>query len=208
MARSRWGAGALFLVFFAPTSLAEGVSENADPVSVSEPRQDLRFAFYGGGYGDRYGAGVAASASLLYRTGVFEAGPLLEVGAPVTYYESVAAVAGLDVQPSRRVRIELLADLGAHFYQGVGRDIVFGTDPGASGTTPYAGGRACLSYDVGRVELGTYADFQDDLDRIRVRYTYPATGNGFLQGGGTGDHTIGTTRVGFGVTVGGRYDLF
>jgi hypothetical protein len=60
----------------------------------------------------------------------------------------------------------------------------------------------------GHFELGAYADFQDDLSRRRVHYDYPATGSGWFDEGGTGDHVIGTWRLGFGIEAGGTYDIF
>jgi hypothetical protein len=126
-------------------------------------------------------------------------------------YESVAATGGLTLRPSKNARLELLGLFGQHFYSSVGKDRILGNDPGIDGSAPFAGARASASYVFGRgaghFELGAYASLEDDLTRSRVQYTYPATGTGWFDGGGTGDHVVGTYQIGFGLVLGGSHDL-
>jgi hypothetical protein len=168
---------------------------------------------YLGGFGDDEAGGITAGASVRYRAGPLVGGALLEGGGELLGYSYAGAAVqlGLALRESQNVRVELLGSFGAHWYSGVGRDWLFGSDPGANGSTTYAGARATIGYLFGRgtghFELGAYGDFQDDLTRQRVRYTYPATGTGWFDGGGEGDHVVGTSRIGFGLELGGTHDF-
>ncbi len=184
------------------------------PADDVVPKQDWRLTGYLGGFGDPQGGGVSAGASFRYRRGLFVVGGAVEDGAAVLDYEywGAALQAGLALRPTRHVRLELLGSIGEHFYENVGRDTIIGNDPGVKGSTGYAGGRATVSYlfgaHLGHFELGAYADFQDDLSRQRVTDAYPATGSGLFDGAGTGEHVIGTSRLGFGLEIGGSHDIF
>jgi hypothetical protein len=68
-----------------------------------------------------------------------------------------------------------------------------------------------IGYIFGRrayhFELGAYADYQNDFSRDRHVYDYPATGTGWFDGGGTGDHVVGASRLGFGLELGATHDV-
>ena len=182
------------------------------------PPQDWRALGYLGGFGnvrgESDGGGMTLGASFQYRVGPLVGGVVGETGGEILGYgyTGMAALGGVGLRPVRAARIQLLGEIGHHFYTGVGRDWLFGSDPGASGSTPYAGGRMNLSHVFGKqrghFELGAYLGFQNDLSRKRVVYDYPATGDGWFHGGGTGDHVVGFSRLAGGVEIGGTGDLF
>jgi hypothetical protein len=156
---------------------------------------------------------MVLGGGLRYRSGLFVAGAAAELGGALFDYSYVggAGLGGVSLRPHRNLRFELLGALGAHHYSGVGRDAFFGNDPGASGTCAYAGGRASVSVSFKRkpshFELGLYGDFQDDLSRQRVSYTYASSGGWFGESG-NGSEVIGTSRLGFGIEIGGSHDIW
>jgi hypothetical protein len=197
-----------------PPSAAPPPVQTAEADPGAAPPADWRIVGYLGGFGDgNEEGGVTVGGSFQYRAGALAGGALLETGGSLFGYSyaGAALLGGLGVRPSRNFRFDVLGEFGVHAYSGVGRDWLFGSDPGAHGSTPYAGGRATLSYlfgkRLGRFELGVYGDLQDDLTRTRHRYDYPARGSGWFSGGGTGDHVIGTSRLGFGIELGGTHDV-
>ena len=181
---------------------------------TTPPPSDWRAIGYAGGFGDfndGTGGGALLGASFQYRAGLFVGGALAEVGGTVFdyTYKGVGLLGGLGLRPTLNTRFEVLGMLGGHFYRGVGRGLL-SDDPGAGGSTGYAGGRVAASYIFGRrlghFELGVYGEFDDDLARQHKVYDYAGTG-GLFGEGGTGDHTVGTARLSFGLELGGSHDI-
>lgn len=75
-----------------------------------------------------------------------------------------------------RLRIDLFGIVGMHRYSGWGRDIFWGSDPGAAATLPCIGGRLRVTYAVGRPEpplsIGFSVGYDQDWWNRRVDYTY------------------------------------
>jgi hypothetical protein len=150
--------------------------------------------------------------SFQYRAGPFVGGALLEVGGvPFGYgFLGAASLAGVGFRPVTTVRFEMLGLIGIRGYGGVGTSF-YGSDTGAGGLTAYAGARAGISYLFGKklkhFELGVYGDLEDDLSRQYVHYTYTVDEDGSPSCCGTADHVIGMARLGFGIELGGAYDV-
>lgn len=193
----------------------DGKTEPSTVEGDEAPPSDWHVSGYAGGFASHQAGGMAIGSAFLYRTGVVAGGAMVEAGSSIFDYSyaGAAALAGLSVRPERFYRIEVLGEFGAHHYTGVNRDWLFGDDPGASGGSAYAGARASVAWLFGRkrrhFELGLYGDFQDDLSRHRVNYTYTEHG---LFGGDypntAGSAVIGMSRVGMGLDFKCTQDLF
>ena len=152
----------------------------ADPLDASDagsgrvPPSDWYVAGHYGGFGDAYrDAGGVLGASALLRWGPVDGGVLAERAAAVFdgyTCSGGAGLIGLAARTSVHFRLDLLGAFGVHHYEGVGRGgFLSDGDPGAGGTTLYAGGRAGISYVFGQARthftLGLFLGVDDDLSR-------------------------------------------
>ena len=182
------------------------------PPANDPPMSDWRALGYLGGFGGSGEEGAAVGVSFQYRYGFLVAGALAETGGGMAMnYRGLAAAAGFALRPQRNLRFELLGTVGVHDYRRVGADWLLGADPGARADLGYGGARTAVSYVFGKrlnhFELGAYADYQNDFSRDRVVYADPAKGDGWFDGGGTGDHVVGFSRLGFCLELGGVHDI-
>lgn len=169
------------------------------------PEQDWRIiGTLGAFYPADGGPGFIYGASFQYRSGPFVGGALLAGSVFFDDYtsSSTALLVGLVLRPWRFFRGSCLAEVGSHGYSGGGGS---GGDPAWKGSTPFAGGRAALTFTPGpdksrgHLEVGLYADLQDDLTRQRIR-TYSE--------GTLSHHAMGTWGYGLGIEIGGSRDIF
>jgi hypothetical protein len=77
-------------------------------------------------------------------------------------------------------RLELLGVYGWHHYPGWGADVILGSDPGVTTGLPYFGWRIRALYEVQASSrmgflVGSYFDYDDDVRRKHVSYTYTET---------------------------------
>lgn len=148
---------------------------------------------------------------------------LLDVGVDTTWggqgrpssYGNVSAATGLGWQMSFGMRLDLLGELGATSYSGVGgkaHEYWGDNDPGVSGWTGTARAKAGLSYvffphQKGHLVLGVWGYAEDDLSRQTLSDHYTNTPQ--LSGGSleSTSHTLGTSRVGGLLSFGGVLPL-
>lgn len=74
-----------------------------------------------------------------------------------------------------RLRIDLFGIIGMHRYSDWGRDIFWGSDPGAAATLPCIGGRLRAIYSFGPdppLSIGISVGYDQDWWNRRVDYTY------------------------------------
>jgi hypothetical protein len=217
-------ASLLLLLGRSGTARAQNTDIGADALASGSgaPPHDWRISGVVGGFAnvgeDEGGAVLGANAKV--RSGWLVGGALLEFGGALFAYNYVgaAALGGIGTRVNRHVRLELLGAAGYHYYSDVGRDFLWGEDPGASGGLPFVGGRAGASYLFGKrqshFELGLYGNYDHDLYEKRVRYSYVGDSGGFFGGDGdeleryTSEQTLGWSRVGLGVELGGTHDWF
>ena len=216
-------AGALLPLTLAGTARAQPSDHHTGNTATREvaPPYDWRISGVVGGYGHvgDDSAGVVLGASAKVRSGWLVGGALLELGGALLAYNYVgaAALGGVGTRVDRHVRLELLGAAGYHHYSDVGRDILWGDDPGASGGMPFVGGRAGASYLFGKrqshFELGLFGSYDRDLYEKRVRYSYLDDSGGWFGSDGTverytSEQTLGWSRIGLGVELGGTHDWF
>lgn len=194
------------------------VSESAANSGVAPPH-DWRISGALGGFARDGEGGVVLGVNAKVRSQWVVVGALLECGGALLAenFVGAAALAGVGPRVSEHVRLELLGAGGYHHYSGVGRDALWGNDPGASGGMPFVGGRAGASYLFGRrrshFEIGLYGSYDHDLSRERVRYSYSEESGGLFGGSAeperrTAEETLGWSRFGMGVELGGSHDWF
>jgi hypothetical protein len=180
------------------------------------PPSDWRALGYLGGYGrlsGEPGGAAVVGASFQYRAGPYVGGALVEAGGVPFGYGQLggALLGGFGVRPVPLLRLEVLGLVGVRRYGGVGSSF-YGSDPGASAVSGYAGARGGMSFVFGKkrghFELGLYADVEDDLSRQHVEYTYTVLAEGVPDGTATANHDIGMVRLGFGLELGGVHDIF
>ncbi|HMJ16029.1 MAG TPA: hypothetical protein VK524_31650 [Polyangiaceae bacterium] len=211
--------GALAVTWVSGTvhAQADSLSETREGSQGGEaPPYDIHFAGHLGGYSTPSDeGGVVLGTTAKIRSGILVGGALFETGGGLLSdsFMGAAALAGVSARLPQRLRFELLGAVGYHHYEDVGKDWLFGSNPGASGGMPYAGGRVGASYlfgkRTGHFELGLYANYDHDLERERVRYSY-YEGAWLFGGEGevTSEQTIGMSRFGMGVELGGTHDWF
>lgn len=196
----------------------DGVSRAAEQ-SRGVPAGDWRISGFVGGYETDDAGGVSLGAIAKVRSGWLVGGAMVDFGGALLAdnYVGGALMGGVGTRLDRHVRLELLALGGYRHYSGVGKDILFDGDPGASAGLPFVGGRAGASYLFGKrrkhFELGVYGSYDRDLYEKRVRYSYLDESGGFFGDDGevrryTSDQTIGWSRIGLGVELGGTHDWF
>jgi hypothetical protein len=105
--------------------------------------------------------------------------------------------------------VSVLGTFGVHGYEAVGSGLL-SDDPGADGSSAYAGVRLVLGYSFprSRLFLGVKGVFDEDLDRQHksVRYSQ----HDWFSGGSTEqveEHTVGQTTWGTFLVVGREFDL-
>ncbi|HVK70840.1 MAG TPA: hypothetical protein VM694_40575 [Polyangium sp.] len=206
-----FGISVAFLLCATPAAAQETV-DAADAAKVGNvPSRDVVVGAYTGLF-DAYNRGGLVGIHARYRLGLFEAGGFAEVGTEgFTYYTGFGATAGLAWRTPFGLRLVAGGALGIHAYENVGAGFL-SADPGADGTTPFAGARVGASYIFGRsqnhVELGLMGSYDGDLTRSTVTTYYMQ--EDWLDGNPramTSTHTIGTHRFGALVTVGWTRDL-
>jgi hypothetical protein len=205
------GISAALLLCVSPAAAQDSVGAAAAPVGKAPPR-DIQLGIHTGLFWADDG-GLLVGMHARYRLGFFEAGGFGEVGTAVfgPYYVGLGATAGLAWRTSFGLRLAASGALGLHVYENVGARLL-SSDPGADGTTPFAGARVSASYILGRyedhVELGVMGLYDGDLIRRTVITHYMEKD---LFGGGSHEerstHTVGTDRFGALVTIGWTRDL-
>ncbi|TKC95861.1 hypothetical protein [Polyangium fumosum] len=205
------GISAAFLLCAAPAAAQDAVDVDAAKAGIV-PSRDVAVGAYTGLF-DGYNRGGLLGIQARYRLGLFEAGGFAEVGTEAfTHYAGFGATAGLAWRTSFGLRLAASGALGLHAYENVGARFL-SADPGADGTTPFAGARVGASYIFGRrqnhVELGLMGVYEGDLTRSTVT-TYYTQEDWFddTPRAMTSTHTLGTHRFGALVTVGWTRDLF
>jgi hypothetical protein len=152
--------------------------------------------------------GALLGGTVLGRIGYLDVG-VEAVGAGELFgysYSGWAADAGLGWQTASGWRFDAFGAVGVHDYSGVGSEL-FSSDPGASAVVPFAGARVMVSYVFGKgpghFELGLLGLAEDDLTRETESYDYTETDSFF--GGANypehATHTVGTSRLGAGLTL-------
>ena len=194
----------------------ESTTDDTRRSSETTAPYDWRMSGTLGGFSDdNEDGGVSLGATFKVRSNLFAAGALVEFSSALFSYDSIsgAAVGGLSARVERNVRLELLGLGGYRHYAGVGRSGLLGSDPGASGGTPYVGARSGASYLFGRrpglFELGAYVGIDRDLGSERVHYSYEGDGGWLFGGGGESAQTVGgLSRLALGVELGGTHEWF
>jgi hypothetical protein len=187
----------LSVVCAAPRSARADGDETSDTQTRIHERIDVGTLVVG----SAYGVGVGLDASALLRSGVFAIGPALTFEVRPTsggYSRLGGALRGGFVFPlGESVDLDVLGDFGFADYENVGGGTGLFT-PRASGTLPYAGARAGLSFTLvrrghTRVTLGAWAIYTNDLGRASEQVY---TSCGLFNCAGQHAVTIGTVRFG------------
>lgn len=156
----------------------QAAAADTAPLSPSSSSSVDVTGHIGGTGGDGY-AGALLGASVLARSGVLGGGATIEASGAFATRFGAGALGGFSYRNDNGFGVDLLGVLGVHHYEGVGRGIL-SSDPGVSGTTPFAGGRSRLSYQLGsgarRFQFGGTATLESDLLRDTKRSTYTSTG--------------------------------
>ncbi len=182
---------ALATILLAATSA--GAADTA-PLSPSSSSVDVTGHVGGTGGGGYAGALIGVSA--LARSGMFGAGATAEASALFAARVGAGVLGGVSYRHDNGLGLDLLGVFGVHHYEGVGSGIL-SSDPGVSGSTPFAGGRSRVSYQIGsgarRFQFGGTATLESDLLRFSKTSTYTSTG----WFSGTSSTQTDTHRVGF-----------
>lgn len=148
----------------------------------------------GGGVQDREPSAtgtIGIGAVFLVRPSWLTVGAGAEFGGEVfgSTQEKVGALGGTTLEAAPWLRIDALAEFGAHFEQPTtGLDII-GTSEIVGGdrsvTVPYAGVRLSPAFLVGRGEgprflLGAWLNARADLSQATARYTVESCSDGFF----------------------------
>ncbi|MDC3961860.1 hypothetical protein [Polyangium jinanense] len=205
-----FGLSAALLLCAAPAAAQDSVSADAAQAGKVPP-SDVRVGGYAGVF-SAYERGATVGIHAQYRLGLFEVGGFGEGGTEfMSQYAGFGATAGLAWRAPFGLRLTACGALGLHAYQNVGARIL-SPDPGADGTTAFAGARVGASYVFGRgpnhVEVGMMGLYEGDLVRTTVTTHYQEVD--WLDGNSreaTSTHTVGTDRFGALVTVGWTRDL-
>jgi hypothetical protein len=189
------------------------VSETGDSSGVAP--YDWRISAVIGGFRRDGGGGLVLGVNGKIRSEWVVVGAVFDFGGALLSdnFVGAAALAGIGPRINEHVRLELLGAGGYRHYSAVGKDFLFGDDPGVSAGTPFVGGRAGASYLFGQhrkhFEMGLYASYDRDTSRQRVRYSYVE--EGWFGGSDetvTAETTVGWSRLGLGVELGGSHDWF
>ncbi|MDI1447054.1 hypothetical protein [Polyangium sp. 6x1] len=193
----------------APAAAQDSMGEDAAKAG-DVPPSDLQLGGYAGLFApDKEGTVLGLHAR--YRLGWFEFGGFGELGSEfISKYAGLGATAGLAWRTPFGLRLAASGAFGLHAYRKVGAGLLT-SDPGADGTTPFAGARVSAGYIFGRgrnhFELGMTGLYDGDLTRPTVTTHYMDenwfNGNTYEA---TSTHTIGTDRFGALVTVGWTRD--
>lgn len=212
LSKACFGISAALLLCATPAAAED--SAGADAVTTAKvPRSDVQVGSHAGVFRAAEGGGPMLGIQARYRRGPFEVGGFGEYGSEILDASHIGfgATAGLAWRSSFGLRLAASGAFGVHVYEGVGRGFL-SSDPGADGSTLFAGARASASYlflrGENHIELGMMGLYDGDLTRqnVTVHYleqswlsndTYEATST----------HTIGTDRFGALITLGWTRDL-
>jgi hypothetical protein len=205
----------LALSWFVAVSLVDRGARAEEPRIADDRAHPLHGAFgldaqLGGVAGDV--VGPLFSIGAFYRYDLIEVGLLTDAACCLPSRTSVGALVGWNGRHETGKGFELLGELGAHAYQGVGGSIL-GGDPGASGTLPYAGIRLAFAsshqpaegrHIAGLLRISLFA--RSDLSRGHAEYAYNSVG--FFTGTqqtGNAEHYFGGAEVG--LALGGGFEI-
>jgi hypothetical protein len=181
------------------------------PAITPHAHDDLLLTAGVGVLSDEHRVGGLLTATALRQHGLLGYGATFEYGGAVFDYTTYTAapMVGIFVEGPRWLRVGVAAAGGIHHYDHVGSGFISSTDPGASGTTAFLGGRAFLGAEAGgktRFHVGLQLALDDDLTRARNAYTYQESA-WTSPHSVTTSHTVGSLRFAGMLALGTAFDL-
>lgn len=241
MKQATCGSGGAWIRWFLGVAAAAAVGLAAAPAmaqaastddrgrrSDTEVRRDPRdrlFSLDGsltmGGYnpqGRGWDAAGYVGASFLYRPSLLALGVSGEMGGVIfgPDQQFVGALGGVSADVTPWLRVDALAEFGAHFEQpGQGLEL-FGTRRVTHGemneVVPYAGLRVMPTFLIGRENsfiIGPWAQFRQDLMRAQLDYAVEGCSSFFSESVtcSTYDETsrVGGSLLAAGIRIGGQF---
>jgi hypothetical protein len=161
----------------------------------------------------------STAKAALGATGLYH-GNWLELGAGLTWqpgldgggasYVIATLLAGVKVDPTPRLRLELLAEGGID-YVSLGSDLSQTVDSGGSATLPYAGGRVGVSFPLGqtrRLVLGWWMNGGAAIGPMVVHSVVTNCNSSMMCNSAPQTDTIGGATWSTGLRIGGDIRLW